>query len=90
MLNLKLTPIEMNYALTKQKPFINAIIPEHENMKKMYQLASMLSKQFEFVRIDFYIGKNNEIYFSEYTFFPFGCNMNFSEEAEKILGNKWN
>jgi len=55
----------------------------------MLSIAKILSKPFEFVRIDFYIGSDENIYFSEYTFTPAGGNRVFSMEMEKSLGKLW-
>jgi hypothetical protein len=85
--NIKL--IDMDYDLTRQQKYTNAVIPDKVNLKKMYHLASILAKPFEFVRMDFYIAKNNDIYFSEYTFFPASGKLNFSNEIEQVLGKKW-
>jgi hypothetical protein len=81
--------INMNYTLTNQVPLTNPIIPDKQNMKKMYELARELSSNFEFVRIDFYLDKEDNVYFSEYTFFPFSGKINFTEEIEVFLGKKW-
>ena len=84
-----LTLISMNYKDTNQIIYKNCIIPEKENIKKMYDLAGLLAKPFEFVRMDFYIEKNDDIYFSEYTFFPATGKKNFSIDIETMLGCKW-
>lgn len=60
-----------------------------KNIQKMYDLASKLSKPFEFVRIDFYVGKNNEIYFSEYTFSCAAGQQRYPIDVETKLGKLW-
>lgn len=41
-----------------------------KNLDQMIEFASKMSKDFEFVRMDFYVDENDDIYFSEYTFTP--------------------
>ncbi len=55
----------------------------------MMAYASELSSPFEFVRIDFYIGCDSEVYFSEFTFTPAGGKRVFSMELEHELGRLW-
>ena len=82
--------IEMNYERLKQKKFnYNIEMPTQYVIEKMYNLASTLSKPFEFVRIDFYIGKDDNIYFSEFTFSPDQGKQNFNIELEHKLGSYW-
>ena len=63
-------------------------IPD-EIFEKMKTNAEILAEQFEFVRIDFYLGKNNDIYFSEFTFTPLAGRQYFSNEIEAKLGKLW-
>jgi hypothetical protein len=56
---------------------------------KMLALAEKLSAPFEFVRIDFYLSKLGDIYFSEYTFTPAGGQKLYSDAIEKELGALW-
>jgi hypothetical protein len=51
--------------------------------------ASVLSKPFEFVRIDFYIGRDGSLYFSEFTFTPSGGRRLYPMEMELELGRLW-
>lgn len=55
----------------------------------MMEAASVLSQPFEFVRVDFYIGRDGEIYFSEFTFTPAGGNRVFPLPMEYELGRLW-
>ncbi len=55
----------------------------------MMEYAAALSKPFEFVRIDFYIGRDGGVYFSEYTFTPAGGNRVFPVQMEHELGRLW-
>jgi len=68
------------YALTKDKP---------ENLEEMIQVVYKLTeiaKNPPFVRVDIYI-KNNELYFSEYTFTPTGGQGRFDPvKYEKEYG----
>ena len=46
-------------------------VPAPKNLNKMYELAKKVSKEFPFVRVDFFeIG--DKVYFSELTFYPGG------------------
>jgi hypothetical protein len=73
----------------------NQLIPSKQslekpvNLEKMLELSEKLSAMFEFVRIDFYIGEHDELYFSEFTFTPAGGNRVFSEELELLMGEPW-
>lgn len=60
-----------------------------DSILKMTNLADMLSEPFEFVRIDFYLDKDENIYFSEYTFTPAGGQQIYSNQIEDILGSYW-
>ena len=55
----------------------------------MKKYAEILSKPFEFVRIDFFIDRKNDIYFSEFTFTPLGGKKYYSDEIELKLGKLW-
>lgn len=60
-----------------------------EQWTKMLEFAERLSAPFEFVRIDFYIGADGHVYFSEYTFTPAGGNQVFSTKLEHEYGRLW-
>jgi len=55
---------------------------------KMLNIACLLSKPFEFVRIDFFY-INNIIYFSEFTFTPCSGHQTFSMDIEVEYGRLW-
>lgn len=57
-------------------------------MDHIINLAKKLSNQFEFVRMDFYIGIDG-IYFSEFTFTPKSGQQRFSNETEIEYGKYW-
>jgi hypothetical protein len=61
--------------------------PEH--LDRLLEAARQLSKPFEFVRIDLYLGKDDRLYFSEFTFTPSGGNMFYSMKQEKEFGKLW-
>jgi hypothetical protein len=56
---------------------------------KMIEIAAFLGKPFEFVRIDFHLDENGNIYFSEFTFTPNGGSQVFPLEIEMELGRTW-
>ena len=60
-----------------------------EQWTTMLEYAERLSAPFEFVRIDFYIGADGHVYFSEYTFTPAGGNRVFSMKLEHEYGRLW-
>lgn len=58
--------------------YMNMNFEKPSNYDDILNFITILSKQFEFVRIDLFIAKNDIIYFSEFTFtsnggYPFGC-----------------
>jgi hypothetical protein len=67
----------------------NFLIDKPLVLDKMIENAEKLSSEFEFVRIDFYLSKNNEIYFSEYTFTPNGGAKTFDNKIEKEMSKLW-
>ncbi|MDC7230365.1 MAG: ATP-grasp fold amidoligase family protein [Sphaerochaetaceae bacterium] len=70
-------------------PNSNQIIKKPEKFKEMLKYASILSKPFPQVRIDFYYEKG-KIYFGEMTFFHFSGNQPFEPgEWDLILGEQF-
>lgn len=65
------------------------ILERPEYITRMIDLAKRLSSPFEFVRMDFYIDKEENIYLSEYTFSPSGGALFFPIELEMKLGKLW-
>ncbi len=64
----------------------NFTLPKPENMDKMFELASKLSKGIPFLRVDLY-NVNGKIYFGETTFFPAsGYDANRLPEADYYFG----
>jgi len=64
-------------------------IPPKPIMARMYAAAVRLSQPFEFVRVDFYLGKDGELYFSEFTFTPNSGEQIYSDALELTLGALW-
>lgn len=64
-------------------------IPKPKCLSKLLRLCETLSARFEFVRLDFYIGKDDTIYFSEFTFTPNAGFQVFDIETETAQGLLW-
>jgi hypothetical protein len=58
-------------------------------LNTMLNCAMEISKHFEYIRIDFYIDKHNQIYFSEFDFLSNGGYMFYNMEIEKLFGKFW-
>lgn len=69
--------------------FLDVNLIDKETINNMYDIAALLSKPFEFVRVDLYLGKDNKIYFSEYTFTPAGGLQRYPMDIELQLGKFW-
>lgn len=54
----------------------------------MVDIATLLSKQFEFVRIDLYSGNDSLVYFSEFTFTPNG-GTKITEDFDTFFIDEW-
>lgn len=62
-------------------------LPKPEGIDKMFKLASVLSKDLPYARVDFY-NVNGKIYFGEITFFPAsGFDKNRLVESDIYFGN---
>jgi hypothetical protein len=57
-------------------------------MDTLFEAAAILSKPFEYVRMDFYIGIDG-VYFSEFTFTPKNGAARLADEIEFELGKTW-
>ena len=77
---------EWNPISPHRLPFVVGRPPQ---LPQMLELAKELSTLFEFVRIDFHLGDDGLVYFSEFTFTPAGGTQIFSDELEATLGAKW-
>lgn len=74
----------------KEIPHNPDIVVEKPHMfDEMIDLATILCKPFQFVRVDLYQA-NNKMYFGELTFFPAGGASDFvPSEYDNIVGNMW-
>lgn len=62
-------------------------MPRPENIDKMFEIASILSKGLPFVRVDLY-NINGKIYFGEMTFYPAsGLDPNLIPETDEYFGS---
>lgn len=76
---------EFSYDALKYGETIN--IEKPQNLNKMFEFASLLSKDIPFVRMDFY-EINNKLYFGEMTFYPSsGLDVERTEEVNKYLND---
>lgn len=76
----KITPDEST------KNYLNKEVKKPDNFEDMKEIASKLSKDFYFIRVDLY-SVNGEIYFSELTFFPNGAMKRLMiEDMNRSLG----
>jgi hypothetical protein len=65
-------------------------IKEPLNIQEMLRVASALSSDFDFVRVDLY-NLQGKIYFGELTFTPLAGRLNFKPDTwNRYLGQKWN
>lgn len=66
----------------------NVCIEKPKQVDKMLEYASVLSKGFPFVRVDFYV-MDDKIFFGEMTFTPCGClDGDLSAEANRIFSEQ--
>ena len=79
---------DLNWNMIKKQEH-TYILEKPSYLPRMIALAKKLSQPFEFVRIDVYIDKDENIYFSEFTFSPSGGAMFFPLDIEKKLGKLW-
>ena len=78
---------DIDKKLLKKQEHSNDI--QHSIFLKMKNMAEKLAEPFEFVRIDFYLDKWDNIYFREFTFTPLAGDQYFSDEIELRLGKLW-
>lgn len=77
--------------ITDDSTIVNSdLIPvDIDNYKRMQEMAAILAKPFQFVRVDLYF-VGGKIYFGELTFFDGGGWSGFEkEEYERIFGDPW-
>lgn len=66
----------------------NEEIPRPKNLDEMLYYSKELSKDFKFVRVDFFEA-NKELYFGEMTFTPFSGYVHFEPDSYDLhYGNK--
>lgn len=69
-------------------PNTDTILNRPEKLNEMLQIATKLSEEFPFARIDLYF-LNNQIYFGEITFYPGSGYSKFTpEKYDRIFGEK--
>lgn len=74
---------ELNYSTHPS----NKKIEKPDNFSRMWEIASIISKEHKFVRVDLY-NINGKIYFGEMTFTPAaGLSKTYTKEADEILGS---
>lgn len=78
-----LNKAQLLYRITSN--FSTVSFPEKSSIKKMGELASVLSKDFKFVRVDFYANKDN-IYFNGMIFTSEECDI-LPKNVDKILAS---
>jgi hypothetical protein len=71
-----------------ETPEIKFTIEKPVHLDKMIAFATSMSKQFEFVRMDFYVDIHDDIYFSEYTFTP-NAGMRIDSNIIEIESSKY-
>lgn len=72
---------------TRQYPNSGQKINKPKNYDQMIEFAELLSKDFPFVRVDFY-EVNGNLYFGELTFYPGSGLEKFSpEKYDEIFGD---
>lgn len=75
-------PVDINHGYERTIPEYD--IPD--NFEKMKELATLLSRDIPFVRIDFF-NVNGRLYFSEFTFYDWGGMKPFYGNWDKKLGD---
>ena len=77
-----------NFSYDGMKYGNNIKIPKPKNLDKMFEFATILSKDIPFIRVDFYEA-NGMLYFGELTFYPSaGFDDGRTKELEEYLNNK--
>ncbi len=75
-----------NLHIISDCPAADMEIPKPENLEKMIRVASKLSEDFPFVRVDLYNIKG-KIYFGELTFYPWSGYVQYTpDSADYLLG----
>lgn len=75
--------------LSYRRKFVDCDIDIPDNFQEMLEVATILSSEFDFVRVDLY-NIQGKIYFGELTFTPGGGRFVFKPESwDLYLGQKW-
>jgi hypothetical protein len=78
----------LNDLKVKRDKFDPALLPKPRNFEEMKEYAEILSKPFEFCRVDLY-NINGKIYFGEITFYPGGGTQLFEPSDWELKVGKW-
>ncbi len=79
-----------NLNVTSDCPASDRELPKPENFDEMMRIASTLSKDFPYVRVDLY-NCSGKIYFGELTFYPWSGYVVFApDEADSLFGKDFN
>lgn len=70
-------------------PELSFDVPRPKRLGDMLKMSKTLAEDFEFVRIDFFYDKYDDIYFGEYTFTPKAGKPVFPEALEIEYGQLW-
>lgn len=74
---------------TKKEYLLSPLPQKPAHLQEMAEYARILSKDFDFVRVDFY-EYEDRVYFSELTFSPWGGYMySYTDEAIRLLGKRF-
>ena len=76
-----------NLHITSDCPASDRDIPRPEGFEQMLEIASILSKDFPYVRVDLY-NVSGKIYFGELTFYPWSGYVQFSPDSADYLFGK--
>lgn len=84
---------DLSWKPLKRPDFPGTLSPPPQ-LNEMIRCAEQLARPFEFVRADFYLGRDSQretegLYFSELTFTPTGGYMFFPYLLEKEMGKLW-
>lgn len=88
----KYETVDLNWNIlpyTKKEYKLTPLPPKPAHLMEMAEYARILSKDFDFVRVDFY-EYDDKVYFGELTFSPWGGYMySYTDEAIKLHGQKF-
>jgi hypothetical protein len=70
-------------------PEIGFAIPCPKKLQDLVTMSNILAQGFEFVRIDFFVDKDDNVFFSEFTLTPKAGKPTFPLHLEKEYGKLW-